>query len=135
MADAITGGNHIGLRSSNLPEKMWEYWLKNEKLFLKHDVTQHRKDKNSPRKCTTNLIRRQNHNAAVVERSWLCFCPSQICVCYFTCRLMCSDTTKCAQFPTRKGICNWKHALERMRSQEQSVEHIDATITFSHRRN
>jgi len=48
---------------------MRKYWLKNEKLFLKHDVSQHRKDRNSSRKCTTNLIRRQNHNAEVVERS------------------------------------------------------------------
>jgi len=69
LSDVVTGGNDIGLWSSNIPEKMREYWLKNEKLFLKHDVPQHRKDRNSSRKCTTNLIRGQNHNAEVVERS------------------------------------------------------------------
>ena len=112
LSDAITGGKHIGLWSSNIPEKMWEYWLKNKEVFLKHDVPQHRKDRNSSRKCTTNLIRRQNHNAEVVERSWLCFSPSQSCVPCFTCRLMCADTTKCAHFLIRKGICDWKHAEE-----------------------
>jgi len=45
LSDTITGGRDIGLWSSNIPEKMWEYWLKNEKLFLKHNVPQHRKDK------------------------------------------------------------------------------------------
>jgi len=52
---------------------MRKYWFKNEKLFSKHDVPQHRKDKNLSRKCTTSLIQRQNHNAEIVERSWLCF--------------------------------------------------------------
>ena len=80
LSDAITGGKDISLWSSNIPKKMREYWLKNEKLFLKHDVPQHRKDRNSSRKCTTNLIRRQKHNAEVVERSWLCFSPSRTCV-------------------------------------------------------
>jgi len=40
------------------------------------------------RKCTTSLIRRQNHNGEVVDRSWFCFPRSQTCVKCFTCRLM-----------------------------------------------
>ena len=87
LPDAITGDNDIGLLASTIPEKMREHWLKNEKLFLKHDVPQHRKDKNSSRKCITNLIRHQNHNAEVIERSWLCFSPSQTCIYCLTCRL------------------------------------------------
>jgi len=86
MADAITGGNDIGhwaLWPANIPEKMREYWLKcergsfghcDEKSLLKHDVPQHRKDRNLSRKCTTSLSR-QNHNGEVVDRSWLCFSP------------------------------------------------------------
>ena len=105
-------------------EKMREYWLKceirsfwhcGEKSFLKHDVPQHRKDRNLSQKCTS-LIRRQNHKGEVVDRSWLCVSPSQTCVKCFTCRLMCADTTKCAHCLIRKGICDWKHALERLRS-------------------
>jgi len=69
LSDAITGGKDIGLWSCNMPEKVREYWLKNEKLFLKHDVSQHRKERNSSRKYTTNLMHRQNHNAEVVEIS------------------------------------------------------------------
>jgi len=46
------------------------------------------------------------------------------------CRLMCADTTKCAHFLIRKGICDWN-----LRSYEQSMEHKDATITFSRRCN
>jgi len=34
LSDAITGGKDIFLWSSNTPEKMREYWLKNENLFL-----------------------------------------------------------------------------------------------------
>jgi len=30
MVDAITGGNDIGLWPGNIPEKIREYWLKNE---------------------------------------------------------------------------------------------------------
>ena len=93
-------------------QKMREYWLKNEKLFLKQDVPQHRKDRSLSRKCTTNVIWCQNHNTEVVERSWLCFSPSQNCVHCFMCRLMCADTTKCAHFLIRKGSCDWKHAEE-----------------------
>jgi len=89
LSDAIAGDKDIGLWSSNIAEKMREYWLKNEKLFLKHDVPQRRKGRNSSRKCTTNLIRRQKHNAEVVERIWLCFSPSQTYDYCFTCRLMC----------------------------------------------
>jgi len=29
LSDSITGGKDIGLWSSNIPEKMREYWLKN----------------------------------------------------------------------------------------------------------
>jgi len=65
----MTGGKDIGLWSSNITENIREYWLKNEMLFLKHDVPQHRKDRNSSQRCTTNLIQRQNHNAEIVEGS------------------------------------------------------------------
>jgi len=63
-------------------------------------------------------------------RSWLCFSTSQTCVYCFTCRLICADTTKCALFLIRKGICCRSHALEGLTGHEQSMEHIDAMITF-----
>ena len=87
-------------------------------------VPQHRRDRNLLRKCTINLIPHQNHNGEVVDRSWLCFSPSQTCVKCFTCRLMCADMTKCTHFHIRKGIFDWKHALELLRSHEHSMEHI-----------
>jgi len=37
------------------------------------------KDINLSRICTKSLTRRQNHNVEVVDRRWLCFCPSQTC--------------------------------------------------------
>ena len=119
MADAITRGNDIRLWAlwpANIPEKMREYWLKyetgsfwhcDEKPLFKHDVPQHRKHRNLSRKCTTSLVRRQNHNGEVVDRSWLCFSLSPTCVECFTCRLMSADTTKCAHFLIRKGISYW----------------------------
>ena len=57
MADAIAGGNDIGLWAfwpANLPEKTREYWLKyetgsywhcDEKSFLEHDVPLDNTDK------------------------------------------------------------------------------------------
>jgi len=73
LSDAITRCKDISPWSSNIPEKKREHWLNNEKLFSKHGVPQHRKERNSSRKRSINLIRRQNHNTEVVERSWLCF--------------------------------------------------------------
>ena len=120
---------------------LWPHWLRlclvirytgthtgilveNEKLILKHNVPQHRKDRNSSRKCTTSLIRRQNHNAEAVERSWLCFFPSQTYIYCFTCRLMCADT-----------INKESETGSSLRSHEQTMENKDATITFSRRCN
>jgi len=37
-------------------------------------------------KCATSLIRRQNNNGEVVDRSWLCFSPSQTCIHCLACR-------------------------------------------------
>jgi len=107
LSDAITGDKDIGLWSSNIAEKMREYWLKNEKLFLKHDVPQRRKGRNSSRKCTTNLIRRQKHNAEVVERIWLCFSPSQTYDYCFTCRLMCVVKTNVRISSLEKEEARW----------------------------
>jgi len=77
----------LGPLASQYTGKRREYWLKyeagsfwhcDEKSLLKHDVPQHTKDRNFSRKCTTSLIRRQNHNSEVVGRSWFCFYLSQI---------------------------------------------------------
>ena len=53
----------------------------------------------------------------------------------FTCGLMYADTTKWVPFLITKEIFDWNHALERLRSHEHSVEHIDDTITISRRCN
>ena len=45
LSGAITGGKDIGLWSSNIPEKLREYWLKNGMLFLKHDIPHHKRQK------------------------------------------------------------------------------------------
>jgi len=39
---------------------------------------------------------------------------------------MCADTAKYANILIRKGIFDWKHTPERLKSHEQSKEHIDA---------
>jgi len=81
------------------------------------------------------FVARTTMAGEVVDKSWLCFSPSQTCVKCFTYRLMCADTAKCAHFLIRKGIFDWKHALEHRRSHKHSMEDIDATITFSRRCN
>ena len=50
LSYGISGGKDIGLWSAIVRQRMREYWLKIEMLFLKHDVPQHRKDRNSSRK-------------------------------------------------------------------------------------
>ena len=143
MADAITGGNNIGLWPVSVPEKMREYLLKyetgslwhcDEKSFSKQDVPQHREDKNFHGNDHNSYSSPESQWLMIVDTSWLCFSP-QTCVKCFTCRLMWADATKCAHFLFRKGICHWKHPLERLRSHEHSVEHMDATIAFSRRCN
>jgi len=129
----------LGPLASQYTEKKREYWLKYETGSFWHcdekSFSKHRNGRNLSRKCTTSLIRRQNHNGEVVDRTWLCFAPSQTCVKFFTCRLMCADTIKCAHVLIRKGRFDCKHCLERLRNHEHSVEHIDATIRFSRRYN
>jgi len=73
LSDAITGGKDIALWSSNIQEKMRVYWLKNEKLFFKHGVPQHKKERNSSRKCTTNFMLRQNHNPKSLKEAGFVF--------------------------------------------------------------
>jgi len=119
LADATTGGNDIGLWPANIPERMREHWLKKWNRFsltLRRNVifkpwcstTQKR---NSSRNSTTSLIRRQNHNGEVVDRSWFCFPFSQVYVYSFTCRLMCAATIKRAHFLVGKGFCDWSTLL------------------------
>ena len=126
--------------ASQYTGKMQEYWLKYEtgpswhcdkKSFFKNDVPQHRKDRNLSQKCATCLIRRQNHNGELLDRSWLRFSPSQTCVKCWTCGLMCPEP----RIRLNVRILDWKHALEGLRSHEHPMEHIDATITFSRKCN
>jgi len=101
------------------------------KLFLKHDVPQHRKDRNSSRKCTTNPIRRQNHNAEVVERSWLCFLLHKL---VFVDSLV--DWCARIRLKVRISFLEKESATgSTLRSHEQSMQRKDATITFSRRCN
>lgn len=46
---------------------------------------------------------------------------------------MCPDALQSQSLLIGSGFCNWKHALERLCSHEQSKEHIDAVIAFNRR--
>ena len=147
MGDAITGSNDIGLWAlwpANMPKKCGNIGWNMKQVLFKIAIKIHfwnmmfhnTKDRNLSRLCTTSLISRQNHNGEVIDRSWLCFCPSQTCVKCFNCRLMCADTTKWAHFliiVEKESSTGSK--LLRLRSHKHSMEHIDATITFSRRCN
>jgi len=60
------------------------------------------------------------------------------CFYCFSCRLMCADMTKCANFLIRKVICGWKHAEEpsnhwnrkmpRLRLVADVINHYDEVI-------
>ena len=79
------------------------------------------------------MPRRQNHNRDVATRIWLYFSPSIGRVYCFTCRLMCSDAAQSQSLLIGSEFCNWKHALERLSSHEESKENADAFTAF-HRR-
>ena len=139
-AEGLLRENDIGLWPSTISNKMREHWVKNgastvqhcdENLFSKHSVQQPRKDNGIPRKCTLSLFSRQNHNGEAISRNWLCFSPAKGRVYCFTCKLMCPHASRTKSLLAGEGICDWKHSQERIRSHEQSKEHIEATIAFS----
>jgi len=142
MADAITGGP----LANQYTRKKREYWLKyetgsfwhcDEKSFFKHNVPQHRRQK---------LVTEMYHKfySSPKPRWWsswqqlALFPPSQTCIYCVTCRLrVCADATNLRDslLVIRKGILDWKHTLERLRSHEHPMARIAAMITFSCRCN
>ena len=134
VTDAITGGNDIGLwalSSANKQDKMREYcfkyetdslWHCDEKSLSKHDVLQHRKDRNFHGNVPQVLFVARTTMAKWLMEAGFAFFFQKLVKC-FACRLMCADTTECAHFFIGKGIFDRKHALERLRIHEQSVEH------------
>jgi len=133
LSDTITGGRDIGLWSSNIPEKMWEYWLKNEKLFKVIFKTQ----------CSTTQKRQTPHGNAPqilfvartttpksLKETGFVFLLHKV-VFIVSRKLMCAETTKYAH-----SLLEQKSATgSTLRSHEQSMEHKDVTITFSRRCN
>ena len=140
--EAIIG--HWALWQVNIQEKMLEYWLIyqpvlfwqcEEELFLKHNLPQHKKDRNLSRIWKVLLYKSYSSPEPQWRSSWqklALLSHSQTCVECLTCRLMCANTIKCAH------ISHWKHAPQRLSHDElveHIMEHIDATITFSRRCN
>jgi len=139
---SVSGGNDIGLWPAIILEKMREYHVRNgismiqhcdEELFARHSVQQPRKDKRAPRICSKSLFSRKTRNGEELNRNWLCFSPANGRLYCFTCKLMCPDALQSQSLLIGSGFCNWKHAVERLQSHEQSKEHIDAMITFNRR--
>jgi len=133
MADAITGGNDIDLWDL-CPANRFFLTLWWKVIFKTWCSTTQKRQK-----LVTEMYHKSYSSPQPQWRSsWqklALFSLSQTCVKCLTCRLMCANTTKCAHFLIKKGIFDWKHVLERLRSHEHSMEHIDATITFSRRCN
>jgi len=118
--------------------KMREYWLKyeagsfwncDEKTFLKHDVPQHKRQKLVTDMYHKSYSLREPQWRSIWQKLTLFLSLTNLC---FTCGLMWADSTKWVHFLIiRKGIFDWKHALERLRSHEHSMEHTDATFTLA----
>jgi len=137
----ISVSGSLGPFASQYTGKMWEYWLKyetgsfwncDEKSFLRHDVPRHQHKRH---KLVTDMHQKSYSSPeSQCRSSWqkvaLFLSFTNL---FFTCGLMYADTTKCEHFLIKKGILDWKHVLERLRSHEHSMEHVDATITFSRR--
>jgi len=103
--------------------------LKKVNLFLKHDVPQHRKTETHHGNAPRILFGARTTTTKSLKEAGFVFLLHTFVYC-LKCTLMSAETTKCAHFLIRKGICDWK-----LRSHEQLMEHKDATITFSRRCN
>jgi len=101
LASQYTGKN-AGILVKYQTSSFWH--CGGEKSLSIHDVPQHRNDSNLSRKCTTSLIRHQNHNSELVDRRWHRFSPSHTCVKCFTCRLVCADTSKCGHCLLKRNL-------------------------------
>ena len=103
----------------------------NDDLFTQKSVRVHAGNESSARICTAQMFYRQNKNGEIVNRSWLCFSPSEGTVYCYVCKLM-SAMTSSSQL-THGGYSDWHHASPRLREHEQSRSHVEATLAIVRR--
>jgi len=109
---------------------MREHWLKNEKLFLKHDVAQNRKDRNSSRNAPQILFGARTKTPKSLKEAGFAFLLHQLV-------FIVSRVDWCARIRlnVRIALLEKESATEStLRSHEQTMEHIYAMTTFSNRR-
>jgi len=107
---------------------MREYWLKNEKLFLKHGVPLHR---NSSRKPPQILFVARTTTPKSLKEAGFVFLLHK-----FVCIVSRVDWCARVRLNERISLLEKESATgSTLRSQEQSVQHKDATITFGRRCN
>ncbi|XP_031345831.1 zinc finger MYM-type protein 1-like [Photinus pyralis] len=131
--------NDIGLWPTNVSHLI-DYWSKVGTSALQNCNDEIFKEKSfkqivgsganvNARRCQLSMFKRRSHNGEMIERSWLCFSPSNGRVYCFACKLLSSADT---QF-SRDGYCDWKHASSRLVAHEISKPHLNATIALVQR--
>jgi len=83
----------------------------------------------STRICTSHMFHRRSKNGEIVNRSWLCFSPSEGTVYCYVCKLMSAPSSQL----THGGYSDWRHASSRLAEHEQSKSHVEATFAVVRR--
>jgi len=101
----------------------------NDDLFAQKSVRVHACNESSARICTSQMFYRRSKNGEIVDRSWLCFSPSEGTVYCYVCKLMSTSSSRL----TRGGYSDWYHVSSRLRDHEQSKSHVEATLALVRR--
>ena len=111
-----------------------DFWVKKDGVVLQHcddDLFKLKGgyESSRTRRCTPSMFERHNQNGEIVNRSWLCFSPTNGRIYCYVCKLLSASHT---QF-THGGFCDWKHASDRLSDHERSKSHLDAVVALAHR--
>ena len=129
----------VGMWPERITKPLVDFWVKEHGVDLQHcddDLFKLKSSKQKggyessrTRRCTPSTFERHNQNGEIVNRSWLCFSPTNGRVYCYVCKLLSASRT---QF-THGGFCDWKHASDRLSDHERSKSHLDAVVALAHR--
>ncbi|XP_071970354.1 zinc finger protein 862-like [Engystomops pustulosus] len=132
--------NDVGLWPKKCCSEFIDFWATEGSKRLQHctfkqlqkSVTQRckkRENRSMDRKCSKQLFIRKKRNGESVNRSWLCFSPSQGKVYCYVCKLI----TPQKENLSGEGFSDWKHAHVRMAEHEISKSHLNSVTVLGKR--
>ena len=134
--DSALKEKDIGLWPKNLSSSAVEFWIKKGVKDVQHCDETLLQQKSyvqnvdgCDRRCHVGMFERQNQNGEKVQRSWVCFSPSNGKLYCFVCKIMGATPSRF----TDEGFCDWKHYGYRMSAHEKSQEHLQAVVALARR--